>query len=127
MAMSIGIVFSIAFFNATGVAITKYASAAQRSTVDTSRTLVIWMVNLAIGSETFIFGQLIGFIILVFATLVYNEILILPIECLNRNTRAMQEKNSQSRESMAYVATSPTGLKYDSNRNKRNIENARAS
>ena len=85
--MSLGIVVSIACFNATGVAITKFASASQRSTIDTSRTLVIWLLNLALGNEKFNFGQMIGFILLVFGTLVYNEILILPIECLNRNTK----------------------------------------
>jgi hypothetical protein len=39
----IGIIFSIAFFNACGVATTKYASAPQRSTIDTSRTVLIWI------------------------------------------------------------------------------------
>lgn len=48
------IVLSIASFNATGVSITKYATAAQRSTVDTSRTLLIWIVSLAIKWEPFI-------------------------------------------------------------------------
>jgi hypothetical protein len=42
--LSLGTVVSISCFNGTGVAITKYASAAQRSTVDTCRTLVIWFV-----------------------------------------------------------------------------------
>lgn len=46
IAQSIGIIFSISCFNATGVAITKYASAAQRSTVDTCRTLLIWLISL---------------------------------------------------------------------------------
>lgn len=46
---SLGIIVSIACFNATGVAITKYASAPQRSTVDTSRTLLIWVVQMAMG------------------------------------------------------------------------------
>lgn len=44
---SVGIIISIACFNACGVAITKYASAAQRSTVDTCRTLLIWFVSIA--------------------------------------------------------------------------------
>ena len=41
---SLGIIVSIACFNACGVAITKYASAAQRSTIDTCRTLLIWTI-----------------------------------------------------------------------------------
>lgn len=47
MWMSLGIILSISSFNATGVSITKYASAAQRSTVDTCRTLFIWVISLA--------------------------------------------------------------------------------
>jgi len=54
--MSFGIIVSIAAFNATGVSITKYASAAQRSTIDTSRTLLIWIVSIALGNEDWITG-----------------------------------------------------------------------
>ena len=48
---SLGIVCSIAMFNATGVATTKYASAPQRSTVDTSRTVIIWAVSVLTNQE----------------------------------------------------------------------------
>jgi len=49
-------VLTIAGFNYTGVMITKYASAAQRSTIDTCRTLVIWAVFLSLGKEKFLPG-----------------------------------------------------------------------
>jgi len=75
---SILICFSIASFNAFGVAVTKNASSAQRSTIDTSRTVLIWAVQLATGAETFDPLQLVGFILLVAGTLVYNEIVIIP-------------------------------------------------
>jgi len=45
---SIGVILSIAFFNALGLAVTKFASAAQRSTIDTSRTVLIWAICLII-------------------------------------------------------------------------------
>ena len=41
--MNFGIIVSIASFNALGVTVTKNASAAQRSTIDTSRTDLIWV------------------------------------------------------------------------------------
>ena len=89
---SLGIIVSISCFNATGVAITKYASAAQRSTVDTCRTLLIWIISLFLGSEKFdvplSFGQLAGFVALVAGTLIYNEIWVLPCELFNKNTKA---------------------------------------
>ena len=81
--LSVFICFSIGSFNVFGVSVTKNASAAQRSTIDTSRTVLIWIFFLTIKipnvpGETFSFIQLIGFILLVFGTLVYNEIIVLP-------------------------------------------------
>jgi drug/metabolite transporter (DMT)-like permease len=78
----IGSIFSIAFFNAFGVAVTKYSTAAQRSTIDTSRTLLIWIIFLVKpgdGRERFIATELVGFFMLVVGTLVFNEIIIIPI------------------------------------------------
>ena len=77
----VGGIMSIAFFNFFGVSVTKNASAAQRSTIDTSRTAIIWIFFLIYkgdGHEDFIWLQLIGFIVLIFGTLIYNEILVLP-------------------------------------------------
>lgn len=48
-----GIMVSIAFFNVCGVTTTKLASAAQRSTVDSSRTVLIWIGSVALGFEKF--------------------------------------------------------------------------
>lgn len=44
---------SIAFFNWTGVTTTKYASALARSTIDTSRTLLVWVISMIVGWEEF--------------------------------------------------------------------------
>jgi drug/metabolite transporter (DMT)-like permease len=41
--LSVLICFSIASFNAFGVTVTKNASSAQRSTIDTSRTVLVWI------------------------------------------------------------------------------------
>ena len=83
--------------------ITKYASAAQRSTVDTCRTLVIWCVFLAMGSEKFMVGELFGFFLLVLGTLVYNEIIEVPITAFNRNTK----RNIELREKAAVKKETP--------------------
>jgi hypothetical protein len=87
---SIGILLSIACFNGFGVAVTKNASAAQRSTIDTSRTLVVWIFFLCIqGSyhESFHPLQLLGFALLVAGTLVYNEIVVIPYWGFDRYTK----------------------------------------
>ena len=125
--MSLGIIVSIGCFNATGVAITKYASAAQRSTVDTCRTLIIWIVSMLIGWEKFIALELVGFAMLVGGTIVYNEIYILPISIFNQNTKAAIAEREGKLDGFAstnnnYIATSPGGAGQMVNRNKRNIE-----
>lgn len=119
---------SIGCFNATGVAITKYASAAQRSTVDTSRTLIIWFVSIFIGWEKFYWQELIGFILLVMGTLVYNEIYVLPCEIMNQNTKKNLIKKEgrldnfhQEGKNPDYMSSSPQAG-YDANRNKRMLE-----
>lgn len=93
---AIGIVFSIGLFNTAGVAITKNASAAQRATVDSCRTLCIWIVAILQKTESFNIVEFLGFVILVFGTLTYNEILVLPWEPCNKNVR--KESVSESSE-----------------------------
>jgi len=80
--------------------ITKYASAAQRSTVDTSRTLVIWLVFIFMGTEQFLVGELAGFVLLVLGTLVYNEIIELPFAFMNHNTKANIEKREKEADAL---------------------------
>jgi drug/metabolite transporter (DMT)-like permease len=94
LVFGIGVVFSIAFFNGFGVAVTKYASAAQRSTIDTSRTLIIWFIFLfkpGEGKERFIWLELVGFVFLIIGTLVFNEIVTIPILGFDKHTKKAQE------------------------------------
>uniref|UniRef100_A0A7S3N6J9 Solute carrier family 35 member F6 n=1 Tax=Euplotes harpa TaxID=151035 RepID=A0A7S3N6J9_9SPIT len=102
--LGLGSVFSIAFFNAFGVSVTKYASAAQRSTIDTSRTLLIWvffLVKPGKGQERFIWLELVGFVLLVAGTLIFNEIVVVPLFGFNQWTkkaihdRALEEGENQ--------------------------------
>ena len=54
------------------------------------------------GRETFNYVQLIGFVLLMFGTLVFNEILVLPILDLNRYTReALREKAEGEKTKLA--------------------------
>ena len=99
--LSVGVLFSISTFNACGVTVTKNASAAQRSTIDTSRTVIIWIFFMAvpvygIRIESFTWLQLFGFILLVFGTFVYNEIIVLPFLGFDKNTKAAIKKREQS-------------------------------
>merc|ERR1719335_90386 len=72
----VGSIFSIAFFNYSGVTVTQKASAVSRSTIDVSRTIIIWAVELAMGWNTFNTLQLAGFFVLAIGTMIYNRLLV---------------------------------------------------
>jgi len=78
---SFAIALSIGAFNFFGLSVTSRVSATTRSTIDTCRTLGIWIVSLMIGWEhlgPFSLLQITGFGMLVYGTFVYNG-LVEPI------------------------------------------------
>jgi hypothetical protein len=50
--LNIAIVFSMALFNGFGVTVTKHGSSAQRATIDTARTVLIWIFFLIYTEES---------------------------------------------------------------------------
>ncbi|KAK4053072.1 hypothetical protein OIV83_001807 [Microbotryomycetes sp. JL201] len=72
------IAVSIACFNGSGLAVTKIISATARSTIDSCRTLGIWMISLLLGWEQFKSLQVVGFALLVYGTFVFNGITTFP-------------------------------------------------
>lgn len=74
-------IFSIAFFNFSGVTVTQRASATARSTLDVSRTIIIWAVELALGWHAFSKLQLAGFVLVACGTMIYNRLVV--IKCLD--------------------------------------------
>ncbi|KAK0753484.1 hypothetical protein B0T18DRAFT_484214 [Schizothecium vesticola] len=79
---SILIMISIGGFNFFGLSVTRSVSATSRSTIDTCRTLFIWMVSLGLGWETFKWLQVVGFVLLVYFTFLFNGIVQPPFEFL---------------------------------------------
>ena len=63
---ALGISLSIAVFNYCGISVTKNLTATSRSTIDTCRTIFIWMISLILGWEHFQILQVFGFSILVY-------------------------------------------------------------
>ncbi|XP_018425361.1 PREDICTED: solute carrier family 35 member F6 [Nanorana parkeri] len=68
----LGNIISIAFFNFAGISVTKEISATTRMVLDSLRTVVIWVVSLAVGWEQFHPLQILGFVILLLGTCLYN-------------------------------------------------------
>ncbi|KAJ4391939.1 hypothetical protein N0V93_005559 [Gnomoniopsis smithogilvyi] len=79
---SVLIMFSIGGFNFFGLSVTRSVSATSRSTIDTCRTLFIWIVSLGLGWETFKWLQIVGFVLLVYFTFLFNGIVSPPFEFL---------------------------------------------
>lgn len=80
-----GTIISIAFFNFAGISVTKEISATTRMVLDSIRTLVIWVVSLAIGWQSFHYLQVVGFMSLIFGMCVYNNIIVMrPIRAIAR-------------------------------------------
>ena len=116
---------SIAGFNVSGITTTKYASAAQRSTIDTSRTFLIWVMSLLLGLEDFLPWEIPGFILLVAGTLIYNEIWVIKYWDFDKYTKeALAKQSGQSmrqahrEQDQEYMATSPHAS-YNTKRNER--------
>lgn len=69
------------------MAITKFISSLARNVIGVSNPGLVWIASLAIGWETFNWLELVGFIVLCFGTLIYNEILVLPFLGFNKNLK----------------------------------------
>ena len=73
---------SLRGFNFFGLSVTRTVSATSRSTIDTCRTLFIWIVSLGLGWETFKWLQVVGFVLLVYFTFLFNGLVQPPFEFL---------------------------------------------
>ncbi|XP_019713451.1 solute carrier family 35 member F6 [Hippocampus comes] len=92
----LGNTVSIAFFNFAGISVTKEISATTRMVLDSLRTLVIWAVSLALGWEQFHGLQVLGFLILLVGTALYNGLhrpVLARIPCC-AGLAAMEEESS---------------------------------
>ncbi|OCL06009.1 integral membrane protein [Glonium stellatum] len=82
---SVLIMISIGGFNFFGLSVTRTVSATSRSTIDTCRTLFIWIVSLGLGWETFKWLQVVGFALLVYGTFLFNDLVRPPLKaCVER-------------------------------------------
>lgn len=77
---SLAIMVSIGGFNFFGLSVTRTVSATSRSTIDTCRTLFIWIVSLGLGWESFKWLQVVGFGLLVYGTFLFNGLIRPPLK-----------------------------------------------
>ena len=84
---SVLIMISIGGFNFFGLSVTRTVSATARSTIDTCRTLFIWIVSLGLGWETFKWLQILGFALLVYGTFLFNDIVRPPLKSCTKKRK----------------------------------------
>lgn len=68
-------VVAIAAFNYFGIKVTKRLSGAARATIDACRTLFVWFFAILVGWEKLHGLQVVGFVVLLVGTSMYNELL----------------------------------------------------
>lgn len=93
----LGNTVSIAFFNFAGISVTKEISATTRMVLDSLRTLVIWVVSMALGWEQFHGLQVLGFLVLLVGTALYNGLhrpLLARIPCCAGLVNTEEEESS---------------------------------
>lgn len=96
----LGTIISIAFFNFAGISVTKEMSATTRMVLDSVRTLVIWMVSLAVRWQQFHWQHLIGFAVLIVGMAQYNGLLP-KVSCRRQNVAAPADPESEVVNTMA--------------------------
>eukprot|EP00998_Keelungia_sp_KM082_P001943 NODE_1234_length_1414_cov_53.941725_g1223_i0.p1 GENE.NODE_1234_length_1414_cov_53.941725_g1223_i0~~NODE_1234_length_1414_cov_53.941725_g1223_i0.p1 ORF type:complete len:417 (-),score=52.35 NODE_1234_length_1414_cov_53.941725_g1223_i0:61-1311(-) len=75
VAATLGNVCSIAFFNFSGITVTKNVSATTRMVLDSVRTFTVWGFDLIVSWETFDYLQVIGFVLMLFGMALYYEVI----------------------------------------------------
>ncbi|XP_069700753.1 solute carrier family 35 member F6-like [Periplaneta americana] len=94
----IGLIISVAFFNFTGITVTKEFSATTRMVLDSLRTLIIYLFSLAVTWQKFYWLQIPGFILLVFGTLMYNNAFLPLFNCCKAKRAARRESAAKPQE-----------------------------
>ncbi len=88
-------IVSISFFNFFGISITQRLTSTARSTIDASRTVIIWIISLSFGWESFKWLQLLGFIVLISGSFTYNSVIINSIIPIPWYTKWYQKNRAE--------------------------------
>jgi len=61
-------------FNYFGTSLTKYSSAMQRTLIDNSKVIIVWMISIYIKWEKVHILQIIGFVLIITGNILYFEV-----------------------------------------------------
>jgi len=112
----VGTIVSISFFNFFGLSVTKTISATTRMVLDSIRTFVIWGISLGIGWQEFQYLQVIGFVLLLIGTFIYNKILVLPCLPADEVDKELHQIQEAEKDGMEEVLISEANKEDHSSR-----------
>ena len=114
---TLGLIVSIAFFNFSGLTVTKTMSATTRMVLDSVRTIFIWAFSLIVQWQQFEPLQPIGYAILFTGTCIYYDLIFMPLfrwargrffpQQYHNSSTKYKDKNSDRRP----LLTPPSGEK----------------
>ena len=89
---SLGLVFSIAFFNLAGLTVTLTMNATTRMVLDTSRGIIIWVISIAVGWQIFQPLQPVGYIILLAGIWMNDDVIVLRVKYIATHVNSFVAK-----------------------------------
>eukprot|EP00731_Ephydatia_muelleri_P033902 Em0041g15a len=89
---SLGLVFSIAFFNLAGLTVTLTMNATTRMVLDTSRGIIIWVISIAVGWQIFEPLQPVGYIILLAGIWMNDDVIVLRVKYIATHVNSFVAK-----------------------------------
>lgn len=113
---TLGMIVSIAFFNFSGLTVTKTMSATTRMVLDSVRTIFIWAVSLILGWQKFEPLQPVGYGILFVGTCIYYDLIFMPAFRLIRAKlfyKYQRDHNVQDRNPEKRPLLSPSPIEKD--------------
>jgi hypothetical protein len=90
--------------------VTKHINASTRMVLDSLRTLVIWAFSMGVQWEQFCYVQVIGFVVLLSGTVVYNELVRVPGIKYAKDDGAGGEEDVDEEDSYARLIENMDGV-----------------
>ena len=85
--LMLAVIFTLSAFNCTSQGVTKHLSSTARATVSVVQTTLVWLISITLAWESFLWLQLVGFVIGTCGAVMYNEVYVPSILGLNYNTK----------------------------------------
>ena len=114
-------IFSVAINNTTNVSVTKFSNCVQKTTINASKTGLVWIFFLAYpgkGHERFIWLQVVGFVILLFGIVMYSHNLFGMNESTITNLESISEKQAMLDLEESFTSDSKPVIKLNASTTK---------